>query len=70
MRNEKLFLLVRLGFTETMAFFLSVKEEPKSLCRGKMEGDDVELTALSILWTIKIDPILVNVSTVLGEAAF
>ena len=45
---------------EIMTFFLSVKE-PKSLRRRKMEDGNVELTALSILWTIKIDPILLNV---------
>lgn len=45
---------------EIMTFFLSVKE-PKSLRGRKMADDNVELTAVSILWTIKIDPILVNV---------
>ena len=52
-----------------MTFFLSVKE-PKSFCRRKMEDGNVDLTALFILWTIKIDPILVNASTMPGKAAF
>ena len=35
-----------------------------------MKDDNVDLTALSILWKIKIDPILVNASTIPGKAAF
>ena len=60
---------IGLGFTKMMTFFLSVKE-PKCLCRRKMKDDNVDLTALSILWKIKIDPILVNASTIPGKAAF
>lgn len=52
-----------------MAFVPGLKE-PKSLCRRKMEENNIELTALSILWTSMINPILVNVSTRPGEAAF
>ena len=35
-----------------------------------MEDGNVDLTALFILWTIKIDPILVNASTMPGKAGF
>lgn len=55
---------------EMMAFVLGLKENAKSLSGRKMEDDNVELTALCILWTSKIDPIWGNVSTRFGEAAF
>lgn len=53
-----------------MAFVLGLKEELKSLCRRMMEENNIEITSLSILWTSVINPILVNVSTMPGEAAF
>lgn len=53
-----------------MAFVLGLKEESKSLCRRKMEDDNVELTALSILYSSKTDPILVSVSAMPEDAAF
>lgn len=52
-----------------MEFVMGLKEA-KPLCRRKMENDNVKVTALSILWTSKIDFILETVSTMPGDTTF